>query len=307
MSLSKFLQYLEFEKNYSLHTIKSYEKDLTDFVNYYFQETESEEIEKADKAHIRGFLIFLSKSSLSERTINRKLSSLRAYYKFLLKIGEIKTSPLAGIKSLKHYKEVQLPLSEEETKILFESKNIFKYDFLGLRDKLMLDLLYQTGMRRAELISLKVEDVDFSQKSLKVLGKRNKERIIPLSDKLLSEIQSYMDSREREYNAQTDVLFLTAKGKAFSDKLVYNLVNSYLSLVSTKHKKSPHILRHSFATHMLNRGADLNTVKELLGHSSLASTQVYTHGSIDELKKVFNQAHPREQKQKNYDNQSSDS
>src|SRR5690554_328319 len=152
MSLSKFIQYLEFEKNYSQHTIKSYEKDLTDFLNYYLQETETEEIGKADKTHIRGFLIYLSKKSLTERTINRKLSSLRAYYKFLLKISEIKTSPLAGIKSLKHQKGIQLPLSEEETKVLFENENIFKDDFLGFRDKLMLDLLYQTGMRRAELI-----------------------------------------------------------------------------------------------------------------------------------------------------------
>ncbi|MGB6084579.1 tyrosine-type recombinase/integrase [Moheibacter sp.] len=296
MSISKFLQYLKVEKNYSAHTIKSYGDDLTEFLAFYQSETSNPEIEQAQKLDLRNYIVCLSQNSLSERSINRKVSTLKSYYKYLLKIGEIEVSPATGIRTLKQYPKVQVPFSEDEMSSLFETEGLFPDGFNGIRDRLMLEMLYQTGMRRSELINLQVGSVDFSQKHLKVLGKRNRERLIPLSDKLLKNLLKYLEERREVFPNDSTFLFLTEKGKPFYDKLVYNLVNSYLSHISTKRKKSPHMLRHSFATHLLNRGADLNAVKELLGHSSLASTQVYTHGSIEQLKKVFNQAHPREQK-----------
>jgi len=296
MSVPKFLQYLQYEKNYSFNTIESYRSDLEEFREFYFSETAEEEISDAQKIHLRSYLMNLSQSSLSERSINRKITSLKSYYKYLLKIGEIEISPASGIKTIKHYNPPQIPFSEEELETLFAGEELFPAGFIGSRDRLMMELFYQTGIRRSELIDLKAGDVDFYEKQLKVTGKRNKERIVPLSESLLEQIGKYMEIREAEFPGSAPNLFLTKKGKPFYDKLVYNLVNSYLGQVSTKKKKSPHVLRHSFATHLLNRGAELNAVKELLGHSSLSATQVYTHGSIGQLKKVFNQAHPRERK-----------
>lgn len=296
MSIPKFLHYLELEKNYSSLTLKSYGDDLEEFQNFYQGQTSSDKLELAKKLDIRNFMSHLSETSLSERTINRKISSLKSYYKFLLKIGEIDRSPTSGIPSLKQYNKVQIPISEEEMGNLFEMADVFPDGIIGVRDRLVMELFYQTGMRRSELIGLKVSDIDFSQKQLKVVGKRNKERLIPLSDLLLKSLTEYLELIESPVSQSDSLLFLTEKGKPFYDKFVYNLVNTYLSHISTKQKKSPHMLRHSFATHLLNRGADLNAVKELLGHSSLAATQVYTHGSIEQLKKVFNQAHPRERK-----------
>ena len=293
MSIPKFLQYLKVEKNYSIHTVVSYEKDLSEFLAFFKNELNSEKIEDARKTEIRNYFAQLSQKSLSERTINRKISALKSYYKYLMRIGEITNSPVSQIKTLKQYNKVQIPFSETEIENLFEIEGIFEEGYKGMRDKLVLELLYQTGMRRSELIHLKTSDIDFFQKSLKVLGKRNKERLIPLSDSLLKELKAFIEERNLMFKEMDSFLFLTDKGKPFYDKLVYNMVNSYLSCISTKQKKSPHILRHSFATHMLSRGAELNAVKELLGHSSLSATQVYTHGSVEQLKKVFNQAHPR--------------
>lgn len=303
MSIPKFLDYLEFEKNFSPQTILNYKLDLDEFQKFYESETNESEISKASKIHLRTYLMKLSGASLSERSINRKISSLKSYYKYLLKIDQIETSPASGIKTLKQYNKVQLPFSEEELNQLFSSDEIFPNNFEGIRDKLILDLFYQTGMRRSELINLKIQDIKFSEKNIKVLGKRNKERIIPVNEHLLNQIGIYLDLRQNEFPMGGEVIFVTSKGKPFYDKLVYNTVNYYLSHVSTKHKKSPHMLRHSFATHLLNRGAELNAVKELLGHSSLSATQVYTHGSIEQLKNVFNNAHPRvAKKQNDYDN-----
>jgi len=296
MSIPKFLQYLQYEKNYSFNTIESYRSDLEEFGKFYFSETAEEDFSDAQKIHLRSYLMGLSQSSLSERSINRKITSLKTYYKFLLKTGEIEVSPASGIKTIKHYNAPQIPFSEEELSNLLVNEELFPDDFTGSRDRLMMEMFYQTGIRRSELIGLKVIDVDFYEKQLKVNGKRNKERIIPLSENLLEQIRKYIEIRDVEFAGNAPSLFLTKKGKPFYDKLVYNLVNSYLGQVSTKKKKSPHVLRHSFATHLLNRGAELNAVKELLGHSSLSATQVYTHGSIGQLKKVFNQAHPRERK-----------
>ncbi len=296
MSIPKFLQYLQYEKNYSFRTIENYHADLKEFQKFYISETTQENISHSQKIHLRSYLMSLSQSSLSERTINRKISSLKSYYKYLLKIGEIKTSPASGVKIIKHYKEVRIPLSEEELICLFENEKLFPAGDKGIRDRLILELFYQTGMRRRELIDLKITDVDFQEKKLKVTGKRNKQRIIPLGDGILAQLKQYIELRQSRYGNEVSHLFVTEKGKPFYDKLVYNLVNSYLSHVSTKKNKSPHILRHSFATHLLDHGAELNAVKELLGHSSLSATQVYTHGSIEQLKKVFNHAHPRERK-----------
>lgn len=294
MSIFQFLEYLKLEKNYSKHTILNYQLDLEEFQKFHEIESGNSDISKASKTIIRSYLMKLSEESLSQRSINRKISSIKSFYKYLLKTNQIEVSPAYGVKTLKQYNKVQLAFSEEELHKLFSSDTIFSQDFKGFRDRLVIDLFYQTGIRRSELINLKVKDINFEEKYIKVLGKRNKERIIPVSDQLLDSLSNYLEAREALFPCCAEHLFVTEKGKPFYDKLVYNIVNYYLSHVSTKHKKSPHILRHSFATHLLNRGAELNAVKELLGHSSLSATQVYTHGSIEQLKNVFNQAHPRE-------------
>lgn len=295
MSVNKFIEYLKIEKNYSPRTIESYKRDLEEFGEFYSVETNSSEIQDAGKIHLRNFMMVLSEKGLSERSINRKISSLKSYFKFLLRTGQISHSPAAEIHTLKQYNKVQIPLTEAELENLFD-KDYFPDDFPGVRDCLILDLLYQTGMRRAELTALKTKDIDFGQKQIMVLGKGSKYRIIPAGEKLLESIQNYIDKRNQEFPDLQEELLLTNKGEPLYEKFVYNTVNSYLSLVSSKQKRSPHVLRHSFATHLLSRGVDLNTIKELLGHSSLAATQVYTHNNIDQLKKVFNRAHPRSQK-----------
>ena len=292
----QFLNYLGLEKNYSALTITSYQRDLEDFIQFYQQEENSSEIHLAKKNHIRAFVMFLAQEKKSEKTVNRKLSTLRSFYKYLIKEKILTINPIEQVHSLKRKKEVVVPFTESEISELLDNEEYFTPDFDGVRDHLMIDLLYQTGIRRAELINLKESDIDYIQSSIKVLGKRNKERLVPISKYLLQEIDIYKKEKAANGLEQCTHLFVTKKGKPLYDTLVYSKVKHYLSLISVKHKKSPHMLRHSFATHMLDSGADLNAVKDLLGHSSLSSTQVYTHGSIENLKKVFNQAHPREKK-----------
>ena len=235
-------------------------------------------------------------SNISNRSINRKMSSLNTYYKFLMKIGEIQTNPLAKHKALKTSKKIQIPFSETEINRVLDELH-FEDDFEGIRNRLIIELFYSTGIRRIELVELKLTSVDFNNKTLKVLGKRNKERIVPLIKPVLNTLNQYIKLRSGlEYIYDNDNLFLTKKGVKIYETLVYRIINDYFSIASTKVKKSPHIIRHSFATHLLNQGADLNAVKELLGHSSLAATQVYTHNSIAELKKVHVNAHPRSKK-----------
>lgn len=296
MLIQKFLEYLKLERNYSPLTIRAYGDDLIEFQKFHSQENQSTDITKIRRTDVRNYLMKLSETGFSERTINRKISSLKSFYKFLLKIGEMQSSPMVGVVGLKQKNKIQLPFSIDELNELFCTEGIFPESFEGRRDALVIELLYQTGIRRAELIGLKVSDIDFSQNQIKVLGKRNKERLLPIGNDLSEKLANYIEERALIYPTSKDALFLTSKGKAFYDKLVYKIVNTYLSHVSTKSKKSPHILRHSFATHMLSQGADLSAVKELLGHSSLVSTQIYTHSSIDQLKKVFNHAHPRSEK-----------
>ncbi|MBF0597528.1 tyrosine-type recombinase/integrase [Faecalibacter rhinopitheci] len=292
----RFLDYLALEKNYSSLTITSYQKDLEDFKMFYQQEENDEQIQLARKTHIRSFVMYLSQLNKSEKTINRKLSTLRSFYKYLVKEQILTINPIEQVHSLKRKKEVMVPFTETEISDLLDNEDFFTKDFDGIRDRLMIDILYQTGVRRAELINLKESDIDEIELSIKVLGKRNKERLIPISKYLLQEIDIYKEAKKIAGLHNIPYLFVTTKGKQLYDTLVYSKVKYYLSLISVKQKKSPHMLRHSFATHMLDSGADLNAVKDLLGHSSLSSTQVYTHGSIENLKKVFNQAHPREQK-----------
>lgn len=292
MMLNKFLEYLQFEKRYSPHTITSYKKDLDDFFHFYLRTEASEDLTKATKKIIRNFIVELSENNISKRSINRKLSSLRSFYLFLLKIGEIKVSPTEGITSLKFYAEKQIPMSKEEMTDL--SENVFD-QIDDLLEKSIIEVLYQTGMRKAELCGLVFEHVDLNENELRIIGKGNKERVVPISEDLSGLLRSYLEIR----NPQTEFksyFFVNKKGKKLNEKFVYVVVNKYLSLVTTKEKKSPHILRHSFATHVLDNGAEISKVKKILGHSSLASTQVYTNANIEQLKKVFNQAHPRASK-----------
>jgi integrase/recombinase XerC len=233
---------------------------------------------------------------VSNSSVNRKIASLKSYYKFLLKIKQIEVSPLLKHKALKSPKKIQIPFSEKEVDLVLNQIQ-YKEGFEGTRDKLVIDLFYTTGIRRSELINLLLSNVNMSSKTIKVIGKRNKERIIPLMPILENQIRLYLSERANiEQIKDDEFFFLTLKGIKLSDSFVYRIINHYFSHVSEKVKKSPHILRHTFATHLLNNGADINSVKELLGHSSLASTQVYTHSSLAELKKVYENAHPRNQK-----------
>lgn len=291
--IERFLEYISVERRYSPNTVISYEKDLKDFSKFLLETEAHQDFTKVDKKIIRNFMVELSEHQISKRSINRKLSSLRSFFLFLLKVGEIKSTPLENIQSLKFYAEKQIPFSKEEMDHLevldVQPKNG------SLLKELIVETLYQTGMRRAELCNLLFENVDFSQKEIKVIGKGNKTRIIPVPDSLLQRFEMYLE--ERKPLKDNDIyFFVNEKGKKLYDKFVYSAVNSYLSLVTSKTKKSPHILRHSFATHVLENGAEISKVKKLMGHSSLASTQVYTDANIEQLKKVFNSAHPRAKK-----------
>ena len=292
MTVKKFIDFLLLEKKYSQHTAVAYENDIEMFELYLSREFSESKVSNANYSQIRSWIVKLVSSNVTNRTINRKVSSLNSYYKFLLKIKSIEFNPLTQHKALKVSKKLQIPFSETEiTSVL----NLIETDsFEGLRDKLIVELFYSTGMRRTELVNLQLSDVDISQGQLKVLGKRNKERFIPLLSTVIRSYQAYLIERSNLKEVQdSKSLLLTRKGFKIYEKLVYRVITNYFDTISSKVKKSPHILRHSFATHLLNNGADLNSVKELLGHSSLASTQVYTHSSVAELKKVYEKAHPR--------------
>lgn len=296
MPFQAFIDYLLLEKNYSKLTVKAYKRDLLDFQNFNKLQYQQEKIAQANYSQIRSWIVQMVENKISNRSINRKVSALNSYYKFLLKTENIQTNPLAKHKALKTSKKIQIPFSEAEIATVLDELN-YQEDFIGIRNKLIIELFYSTGIRRIELVEIKQSDIDISNKTLKVLGKRNKERYIPLLDSVIETIQNYLKQRSQLKNITDEpYLFLTQKGVKIYETLVYRIINEYFSLASTKVKKSPHILRHSFATHLLNQGADLNAVKELLGHSSLAATQVYTHNSIAQLKKVYLNAHPRSKK-----------
>jgi len=294
MPINSFLNYLSLEKKYSKHTTTAYLNDINSFQLFCNNEYDNQSIVTVNYVQIRSWIVNLVEAKVSNRSINRKVSSLKSFYKFLQKTKEIDVNPLAKHKALKVPKQLQVPFSEKEIISVLQMLNEAE-GFESLRNKLIVELFYSTGIRRSELINLKISDIDFANETVKVLGKRNKERYIPLLKSVQKSLAKYIEIRDG-INTRQSYLFITKKGKIIYDTLVYRVINNYFSTVSSKVKKSPHIIRHSFATHLLNEGADLNSVKELLGHSSLASTQVYTHSSLGKLKEVYNQAHPRSKK-----------
>lgn len=294
MPIKSFLDYLQIEKKYSKHTIIAYKKDLNDFFAFYKTNYGDVLILEINYSQIRSWIVWLVNSNINNRSINRKISSLKSFFKFLQKTKQVAINPLAKHQALKTSKQVQVPFSEKEIKDVLSLKDNVE-DFESVRNKLIVELFYSTGIRRSELIHIKIDTLDFNNETVKVLGKRNKERYIPLIKTVQVSLKNYLKFRN-EIKTEQPYLFITKKGKIIYDTLVYRIINNYFSTVSSKVKKSPHVIRHSFATHLLNEGADLNAVKELLGHSSLASTQVYTQSSLGKLKKVYNQAHPRSQK-----------
>ncbi len=296
MHKKSFLKYIEYQKKYSSLTVNSYAIDLNSFysfcLNNNFIDSEDEIIK--DYKIIRKWVAYLSTQNLSSKSINRKLSTLRSFYNFLQRENKIDSNPLLKITRLKTEKKLPEFISEEKMDLLLDS-SVFSDDFEGVRDYLIIEMLYGTGMRRAELINLYLKDIDLKKKYLKVTGKRNKQRIIPFPDELSELIKKYMVLRQ---NIQTDsdFLFITKSGKKIYPNLVYRTVVKYISLISTQKKKSPHTLRHTYATHLLNNGADINAVKELLGHASLSATQIYTHNTFEKLNRIYKQAHPRAKK-----------
>lgn len=291
MSISRFVEYIDHEKKYSPYTISAYQKDLSEFREFCYGEFDTPDIEEVPYTIIRSWIVHLVEKGLTNRTVNRKISSLKSYYNFLLKTKQISENPLRKHQALKSEKRVNVPFSEKEILEVLEGFSE-EGDFESLRDKLIIEILYSTGIRRAELIGLRDDSFDLSQKIVKVVGKRNKERQIPLLDTVVRTIQEYVQLKSKKF-PETDHFFLTGKGNRIYATLVYRTINEYFGRVSLKVKKSPHVVRHSFATHLLSEGADLNSVKELLGHSSLASTQVYTHSNLKDLKSMYNKAHPR--------------
>ncbi len=293
MFLIQFIEYLSLEKKYSTNTVQAYRRDFLEFQEFCRWEHNVDDLTAIPYSNIRNWVVTLSENGVTTRTINRKIASLKAYYKFLQKIGEIEINPLAKHKALKTSKKIQTPFSEMEMNNVLNSI-AYPDNFEGKRDQLIIHLFYTTGIRRAELVNLKLKNVDFEEKSMKVLGKRNKERIIPLLEETIGFFKGYLEERDvLEMIQDEDIVFLTKSGNKIYETLVYRIINKYFEQVSAKVKRSPHILRHTFATHLLNKGADLNSVKELLGHASLASTQVYTHNSIAELKRIHASSHPR--------------
>ena len=287
----RFIKYLKFEKRLSENTVISYETDLDQFFSFYKEHSTSQEIEKVDKRTIRSWIVKLSLSNLSAKSINRKIASLKSFFKFLVKRDLIKKNPSSHINSLKTDQKIPSFIKERDINFLF--KNIdTKEDFTGQRDLLMLELLYGTGIRISELINIKISDINFTKKEIKVIGKRNKERIIPLYNNAIYQTKKYLKLAEKE-GYKNQYLLFTKKGEKIYPMLINRIVKKHLSTLIKSKKYNPHLLRHTFATHILNKGGDLNSIKDLLGHSSLAATQVYTHNSIEKLKETFNSSHPR--------------
>ncbi len=290
MTLQDFLQYLTIEKRYSEHTLLAYKNDVETYLEYLKTTYEIEEPQSASSIMVRSWVVELVEKGIVAKSVHRKISAVKSFYKFLLKSGELKTSPAHGVVLPKLKKTLPTFVEESKMDTLLDEVDFESNDFLGRRNKLIIELLYLTGIRLSEIINLKISDVDLRDNFIKVFGKGRKERIIPINLQASATIKEYLTYR---IESDEPYLLLTDKGDKLYQKFVYRVVKKFLSIVSTHQKRSPHVLRHSFATHMLNNGADLNAIKELLGHASLAATQVYTHNSIEKLKKVYNQAHPR--------------
>lgn len=290
--IDKYTEYLRYEKNYSSHTEISYFTDLIQFAD--FLQEKQVEIQDADSDIIRLWMADLMSKKTSARTVNRKLSALKSFYTYLLKLGYIQSNPANRLVGPRMSKPLPAFVSDKDMNQLLDDEELnVDEDFSVLRDNMIMELLYLTGIRRAELIGLKDEDVDFSSGSIRVTGKRNKQRLVPLSDDLCGKLKAYIEKRNEEIEYTAEALFVREDGAPLYPMLVYRIVKERLAMISTLSKTSPHVLRHTFATSMLNNGADINAVKEILGHSSLAATEVYTHTSFEELKNIYNKAHPR--------------
>ena len=288
MLKNKFTTYLSSEKRFSEHTVKSYTTDLTQFTSFLSAEFQIvDDISEISFQIIRTWIASLLERGISPRSVNRKISTLKSYFKFLIREGAIVENPMMKVVAPKSKKRLPVFIEEDQIASLLNEVR-FEEGFVGQRNKLIIELFYVTGIRLSELINIRTSDVDFNNQLIKVLGKRNKERLIPLSSSMVDSLSNFI-----EKNQQNQFLFTNLDGKKLYTKLVYRLVNKYIGKISSVNKKSPHILRHTFATHMLNNGADINAIKELLGHANLSATQVYTHNTIEKLKTVYKQAHPR--------------
>ncbi len=291
--IQEFLNYLTFQKRYSPHTVISYQTDLSAFFDFIIVEYSYISLEEISPSIVRSWLASVKESKASSKTINRKISTLKSFFKFLLKNNKVKSSPMAAISSVKVNKRLPSFIEQKDMEFLLSDVE-FPDTWEGKTNRLLLQVFYNTGVRLSELINSKESQVDKSNGVIRVIGKGNKERILPVSNQLLIDIGKYIFHKKEIFTSyEPDVLFLNEKGKALYPKYVYRVVKKYLGSVSTNERKSPHILRHSFATHLTNNGADINAVKELLGHSSLASTQIYTHNSIEKLREVYKQSHPK--------------
>ena len=289
--IESFFDYLAYEKKYSSHTIISYKNDLTQFVTFLYQDLSDAEISEINHKHIRSWISTLISDKIEPRTVNRKISSLKSFFRFLQRERIVVSNPVSHISGPKTPKRLPVFVNERQMENLFQNVK-FDLGFNGQRDQLILDLLYQTGIRRSELALLTETNVDLKNLTIKVLGKRNKERLIPISLPLKRNLDSYLQVK-KELNLLSPMLLVNEKGINFSEHAIYECVKKYLAQVTTIKKKSPHVLRHTFATHLLNNGADINAVKDLLGHANLSATQIYTHNTIEKLKKSYQQAHPR--------------
>lgn len=292
--IQPFIDYLKYEKRYSAHTVRSYHDDLIQFFEYVdknFGETHYKEI---TPAYVRSWLASLKEAELSTRSVNRKLSTLKSFFKYQVRVGEMEQTPMTNVISPKSSKRLPSFVAEPDIEELLKTVQ-YSEDWKGLNARMLISLFYATGMRLSELINLKERQIDTGKKVIKVLGKGNKERIVPVSHELLEIIDQYKMAKRKEFETKEEVLLVTEKGKKLYPKYAYLLVKQHLNGIKTLEKKSPHTLRHTFATHLTNHGASLNAVKELLGHASLASTQIYTHNTIEKLKEVYKKAHPKEQ------------
>ena len=293
MLIEKFLDYLQFEKNYSSNTLNAYKRDLIQYNKFVAEYNDKLKIEEVNYKIIRSWIVTMVNNNISNRSINRKVSSLKSFYNFLIKTETINSSPLKAHIPLKQLKKIQVPFSQDEINSLLDS-DFFTNDYRGILQKTIIAFFYFTGVRRIELITLKESDVNIESSTVKIMGKRRKERIIPILPKLKKAIIFFNEIKFKFHDqTSSDYFFISKNGKQLSEKFVYRTVNEYFKLVSPKIKKAPHVLRHSFATHLINEGADINSVKELLGHSSLSATQVYSHTSMERIKEVFKNSHPR--------------
>ena len=293
MLVESFLKYIEQEKRYSLHTVQAYRTDLAQFTDFMTTTFELAP-EAVTYVQVRDYMVYLVENKIGANSIGRKMSALRSFYKFLHRKGLITSSPMSKIKAPKTPHRLPVFIDEEKMDLLLDSEEFFNDSFPSVRDKMIIETLFGTGMRLSELLGLNDQDVDFYKGTIKVFGKRKKERIIPVTKQLVNQLQEYIQLKSlQNFNNKTDGLFVTNTGTAVYRQLIYTIVKSYLTYVSTQDKRSPHVLRHSYATSLLNRGADLNAIKELLGHASLAATQVYTHNSVERLKTIYKQAHPK--------------